>query len=308
MHVYENLCQSHDGEGNARPQWLELRKTGVTATDAAKLMTGGSWLELWAKKTGRDTTVVEQNDLMYFGNLMEPVTLRAYHHKSGRNVRPSSSLIRSVDHPWMLATLDATTEHPEHGWIPLELKNANTFMEDAWEDGAPPAYAWQARHQAVVFGDAPAASVACLLGGNRLMWADEIMRDSWRDRLLEVTSEFWWHCENDAPPPADGSKAARRILGELYDATGETIVLEAEFAQLDAEYENVRADIKRVKSELEPLEARKQEIENEFLAAMEGASQASVPGGGSWVAKRIKRKGYTVADTEYTSIRRKVRR
>lgn len=308
--TYRVLCESHLPNGDDNPEWHELRKTGVTATDAATLMTGGSWIDLWMRKTGRaESTYDARNERMQWGHWMEPVTLKAYASElyANREVRPSGDLIQSPDFPWVLSTLDAETLHPEHNWIPLDAKNTDKFMEDAWADGPPEKFLWQTRHQAIAAGDAPASSLAVTVGGNRLMWADDIQTPANRTRLLEVTERFWWHVENDViPNVADALPETKKALDAFYTPDPkQTIRLNGEYISLDEEYLNVCAELKMGKKSLEPLEQRKGEIENRFRLGMGNNAFADLGGGVLWKLKRVERKGFTVEPTNYNRISRK---
>jgi len=309
--VYEKLCRSHDDDGNDNPEWHALRRTGVTATDAAHLMTGGSWFELWARKTGRTEREYERNERMQWGHWMQPVILKAYSSDmyANREVEESDYLIRSTEFPWVLATLDAVTNHPEHGWIPLDAKNTDKFLEWKWEEGPPEPYAWQIRHQAIAAGDAPASSIACALGGNRLIWADDEQTVTNRELLLSITERFWWHVKNDAAPTQmDGSKRERDALNAMFvpDAS-KTVKLGLEFRELDYEYNSILNQLDEASSVIAPLEKRKKEIENRFRLAMGEASIADVESA-TWKLSRVDGKSYTVDRKPYNRITRKANR
>lgn len=308
---FRNLVRSHDDQGNDNPEWHRIRRSGVTATDAARLMTGGSWIDLWSRKTGRVERKDARTERMQWGHWMEPVTLKAYasEYYAGRTVLPSGWLIQSTEHPWILATLDAWTEHPEHGWIPLDAKNTDKFMEGAWDEGAPNNYRWQILHQAIAGGDCPAASIAVTVGGNRLLWDDVEQTSQTRGRLLEVTERFWWHVENDViPTQADALPETRKALDRLYVPEPENqIELDDEYVAMDDEYVRLCAEIDRRQGDLKPLLEQRDAFQNQFRLAMKDAGEAVLPNGVRWINKRVKRRGYTAAPSEYNKLTRKER-
>lgn len=307
------ICVSHIGSGNERhanPKWLAERKKGVTATDAAKLMSGASWMNLWAHKTNRmEKENLDDNERVQWGNLMEPVILQAYSSEryAGREVYPSGCLVRSNDYPWLLATLDARTTHPEFGLIPLDAKNADKFMEERWAEGPPEQYAWQIRTQAVI-EDTVASSIACALGGNRLLWADDVQTAANVEHILAVTEKFWWHVANDVPPDAfDGSPETKKALDATFTRVSDgEIELGRTFTELDMEYGELKDRISWRATVDKTLNVRCKEIEAMFRRVMEDHSAALLDNGVRWTLKRITREPYKVEPKPYNKLTRKV--
>lgn len=307
------ICLQTLPNGDDNPDWLVARKKGVTATDAAKLLAGGSWMDLWAKKTNR----VEGMDLSHvervqWGKRLEAAILDGYSDESyaGRKVFPSGELMRSDDHPWLLATLDARTEHPEHGLIPLDAKNTDKHMEYKWEDGIPEGFAWQLRHQALVEGTEH-ASIACLVGGNSLMWSDLAVTPREHERLLEVTERFWWHVTNDVAPFADvmdASPETRRALDATYwaDPDEEMELTDDVFLELDEEYATLDRQIKETKSQaLKPLEDRLNTIKATLKRAIGSHSKATLTNGTVYTLKTVAKKPYQANPKPYNLLRRR---
>lgn len=307
----EEICRSHFDDGSVNPAWLEERRKGITATDAAKLLSGGSWMSAWAKKTGR----IEPEDLskverVHWGNVMEPVIVQQYSSEryANRKVEPCGMLMRSEEFPHLLATLDARTEHPEHGWIPLEAKNADRMMESRWEDGAPEVYLWQARTQAVV-EDTVASSIACALGGNRLLWCDDEQSAANVNRILEVTSRFWWHVENDVPPPeTDGLPETKKALDATFLPTEGTIALGRDFLEMDIEYAHLKAELAERNKESKKLKQRLDSIEAQIKRSMGNHTHGTLPTGVVWNLKRVERREHMVRASSSNRLTRKAPR
>jgi predicted phage-related endonuclease len=309
--VSEAVCKSHDADGNVKPDWLAARRGGVTATDAAKLLSGGSWMALWARKTGR----IEPEDLsrverVWWGSHLESKIIEAYASEryTGRRVYPSGELVRSEEFPHLMATLDARTEHPEHGLIPLEVKNADRMMEDRWSDGPPEIYAWQARTQAVV-EDTVASSIACALGGNRLLWADDEQTAANVNRIIEVTTRFWWHVTNDVPPEKmDGLPETKKALDATFLPTEGTIALGIDFAEMDIEYAALKAEMAKRNQENKNLKRRLDSIEAQIKRAMGNNTHGTLPTGVVWNLKRVERREHLVRASSSNRLTRKAPR
>ena len=305
------ICKSHNEDGTTSQHWLEERRKGITATDAAKLLSGGSWMALWARKTGR----IEPEDLsrverIWWGSHLESKIIEAYASEryAGRKVYPSGELMRSDEFPHLQATLDARTEHPEHGLIPLEVKNTDRMMESKWENGPPEIYTWQARTQAVV-EDVVASSVACALGGNRLLWADDEQTAANVNRILEVTTRFWWHVENDVPPEEmDGSAETKKALDATFLPVEGTIALGMDFAEMDVEYAHLKAELAERNKANKKLKARLDSIEAQIKRAMGNNTHGTLPTGVVWNLKRVERREHLVRASSSNRLTRKAPR
>jgi putative phage-type endonuclease len=306
------ICRSHLDDGSLDPAWLEERKKGVTATDAAKLLGGESALALWARKTGRiEPENLDKVERVWWGNHLESKIIEAYGSQryANRKVEPSGELMRSDEHPWLQATLDARTEHPEHGLIPLEVKNTDRFMEDRWENGAPEIYLWQARTQAVV-EDTVASSVACALGGNRLLWADDEQTTANVNRILEVTEKFWWHVTNDVPPEeTDGRADTKKALDVIFSPeSGTHVSLDASFTELDLEYAELVGEQKARNIVNKDIKERMTAIESKFKRAIGNHEQARLNTGVLWILKQMNRKEHMVRASSTNRLTRRAPR
>jgi predicted phage-related endonuclease len=300
-------------DGTLNPKWLDERRKGVTATEAAQLLSGGSWMALWAEKTGRverNGSAANNDERAYWGTMLESKVLEAYSSEryAGRPVERVGWLVRSKDHPWLMATLDARTRHPDAGWIPLDAKTTDKYLESRWENGPPKRYAWQIRAQAVVEGT-KLSSIACLLGGNRLVWADDALTGPDYDRVCEVTERFYWHMQHDVPPDAfDPLPETKRALDRTFSPREGTVIeLPISFAEMDMEYEGIceMLDTRGVVDK--ELRARKDAIENAIRRAMENSAEARTPNGALWAQKRVERKAHEVKASSFNQLRRKGR-
>lgn len=278
-----------------RAAWLEVRRTGIGASEAAALVGETRWSEpakVYAIKVGLE---VEEDGVERYewGLRHEPAILAAY--SSARYAdRPAvrdGRLLRSNTHPWMLCTLDGWTL-VDGEWIPLEIKTTDSRNGDAWDEGAvrpdgrgiepvPTEYYWQLQWQMHVTG-AKRASIACLLGPHRLAWAD-VDRDEVAIRRLVRAGEDLWdrvrkHGTDAECPPPSRDPAMLRMLYPRED--GRTVELVGGFVDLDHERE-------RLSKKRHEIEVRLREIDAAIQSEMRNAERAVLPGGASYTWKTV---------------------
>lgn len=233
-------------------EWLQIRKTGIGASDAAAavgLNPYKSMLELWMEKTGRDADLEKPDSKdttqpVYWGTLLEPIVAASYTQQTGRRVRRVNAVLQHPQFPFMLANLDREVTGCPDVQI-LECKTAGEFGARLWRDGVPEYVQLQVQHQLAVTSKA-AADVAVLLCGQRLDVYRIARDEELIARLIDLEARFWQYVTNDIAPPADGSDSADRALRCLFPGNSSPVdfsedrTLSATFADLVA----VRADIK----------------------------------------------------------------
>lgn len=271
---YEVVCSTADERA-----WLEARKLGLGATDMSIVLGVNPWrsaLQLFAEKVG----AVEPEDLsdveaVTWGKVLEPVVGAQYAIRTGRRYSPAGELLRSIEHPWALCTLDGWTgpargEGPG-GW-PLEIKTTSAFNAEEWADGPPEHYHVQIQHQMLVTGS-QRVTIACLLGGQRLVWCD-VDRDETTIRRIVYNGERFWRrvTERDAPDP-DGSESARRVIHALFPRDdGNEVELPMTLAEVVDEWQ-------QLKRERKALEERITLAENTIKATLGDATRGYFPSG-----------------------------
>lgn len=283
----EIVCSAQD------EQWLELRRTGIGASDMPIVLgLRPGLLALWSEKTGRATRPELDGEWIEWGHRLEPVIIEAFSERTGWKVFQSGQLMRSSDHPWALATLDAEVE-VEGVWYPLEIKTTSTLRMADWENGAPEDYRVQVHQQMLVTG-ATRAYIACLIGGQRLVW-DLVERDEQLIRkIIACGVDFWFYVETDMPPPyaSEGSLEVKRLLETLYPKDDGSIV------ELPCEFEDVFDEIVKTSDTLKLLEARKFELQNKVREALGTATKGQLVSGRSFTWKTQKQRGYVVPPGE----------
>ena len=208
----------------SREDWLNVRKQGIGASDAAAAVGVSPYqspLELWMNKTGRDGDMPkpdpnDESSPMYWGNILEPIVAQHYTRRTGNKVRRINSVLQhpDADKPWMLANLDYTVVGNDEVQI-LECKTAGEWGAKLWRDGVPEYVQCQVQHQLAVTGK-PAADVCVLICGQEIRIHRIERDDELIARLIELERQFWHYVETDTPPPADGSESSGKSLRYLY--------------------------------------------------------------------------------------------
>ena len=283
---YELVCRADD------PAWLEMRRTGIGASEAACLLGTNPWksiIKLYAEKIG----AVEQDDLsnneaVFWGTKLEAVIRDVFAERTGRQIDKGGVLLRSTRYPWALATLDGWTSDRELGpYWPLEIKTTGAARGGDWVDGPPEHYVVQVHWQMLVT-DTPRATIACLVGGQKMVWADVERDDVLIRKLVNHAVEFWARVTDRNPPEPDGTESAKRTLSALYpDDDGATVTLPGELL-------DVADELEWIKNETKALEARKTAAENRVKAAIGDARRGVLPDGRSWSWSTEERAAYTV--------------
>ena len=290
----ELVCSVND------PRWLEARATGIGASEMPVVLgLRVGLVDLWLDKTGRKTRAPLTGEWIEWGHRLEGTIVEAFCERTGRSVRRSGELLRSPEHPWALATLDAwCAEEGEEEW-PLEIKNVGTFMAHRWEDGVPDDYLAQLHQQMIVTGR-QRATIAALIGGQRLVWQDVHRDETFARRIIFHGDEFWYrHVVGGEPPDIhrDGAAATRAALEALYRKdNGQTIVLPAELGE---HFDRLA----RIKEAQVALEEERVRLENDVRAALGDAQRGLFVDGRAFSWKTQARRQHVVAASESRVLR-----
>lgn len=265
-----------------RAQWLEERRRGIGGSDAAAVLNmhpRKCALRLFYEKRGELSLEDEETEAMYWGTALEPAIATGYEKRTGRKVR-RQPMKASRKHPFMLANIDRQIIGDPRGPGIYEGKNLNgytkVFNQAAELDPYYAVFHLQAHHYMAVYGYTW-ASLAGLVGGNRLMWLDIPRDQDAIDMLIDAEREFWRRVELGDPPPVDGSDDCDRLLRYLHPGnTGREVELAGDVAVLAPQALTNRAELKR-------CEERKKALESPIKAALlaEKATLGRIPGWGT---------------------------
>jgi predicted phage-related endonuclease len=178
-------------------------------------------------------------------------------------------------------------------------KNVGTHRASAWEDGAPADYLTQVHQQMLVTG-CRRATIAALIGGQKLVWQDIERDEALTRQIVACGSDFWrTNVVGDQPPDIhrDGAQAAKAALDALYRLdNGKTVILPRDLEEHFDRIAQVKAAIKALKDE----EAR---LENDVRAALGEASRGVFYDGRAFTWTLQQRGTYVVPATEYRVLR-----
>lgn len=178
------------------PEWLDLRRTKIGASDAPTIMSVSPWMtpyQLWEYKVGLRAPQAE-NDAMRRGRNMEDTARRQFEKNTGIIVFPAVLFHR--DHDWMMASLDGIDI--EHTTL-VEIKCPGREDHQKAMDGrVPEKYYPQLQHQMAVC-DLPQAiyySYTDYCDASVVVKRD----DEYIERLITAEQSFWCGVENLDPP------------------------------------------------------------------------------------------------------------
>ena len=217
-------------EEEIHAQWIEARKGGIGGSDAAAVMGMNPYktpLMVWLEKTGRtEPEDISGKDAVYWGNVLEPVVAAEFAKRHpGWKVRRRNALLRSVEHPFMQASLDFEAVDDQGRRGVLEIKTAGAHRKGEWDAGIPDYYLPQPIHYLAVTGYEFYA-VAVLIGGQdyREFVFDRDEKDV--DLVIECEDAFWKLVETGEMPMPTGSKGDASALLEVSPEAGEEYVSE----------------------------------------------------------------------------------
>lgn len=180
------------------PEWLELRKSKIGASDAPVIMGDSPWTtpyQLWLEKTGQSEGR-PQNYAMRRGHEMEPIARDYFQRATGMWFEPE--VVISSERDWMMASLDGISLG---GGELLEIKNPGVEdHEEAKKGRVPKKYVAQNQH------------ALCASGGNLLYYFSyrspedtatvEVKPDlEYIEKLLAAEEEFMRCVKEGTPPP-----------------------------------------------------------------------------------------------------------
>lgn len=286
-------AQTHEesvGEAtDAEAEWHAKRLTGIGGSDAGAVDGCDPWqheFELYSRKVGL-IGPKEVGEAAMWGKLHEPTIRQWYRDETGRDVIGSHSagditgatkeiagkhlVLRSKEHPFMLANLDGAVFDDDKGFGVLEIKTSG--WPEAWEEGPPPWCVAQMQHYLAVTG-LQWGAFAVLFKGNKGGHMDVERDDAYIEQLVEKEREFWRRVTEGDPPDPDTSESSDRTLREIYSkSSGETVVLDEEADHLIAVVENA-------KLRMGDAEEAKRSAMARLRAMMGAAKQGNTPDGG----------------------------
>jgi len=249
-----------------RKEWLEMRKKGIGASEAAAVLGVSPWespTDVWARKKG---LVQEKPDSERFkiGRLFEEPIAQLYADREG-GVVLSGGGYHSIFHPSLpvFATPDRIVQDPVRP-RGLEIKTVEPMSAKQWgEEGTdqiPPYYVTQVAVCMSVTG-LPEWDVAAFFGFNDFR-IYRLKRDmELEEAILARCAEFWnRYVVGNEEPAIDGSRACAEYLARKYPRNTVPLLGAGE------EEEKLLLDLFVVRDQLKSDEAVQTEIENRLKA------------------------------------------
>lgn len=234
-----------------KQEWLDARRKGITGSDVAAILGLSPWrtaLEVYLdkKKLAKD---IEQNEAMYFGNLLENIVAEEYAKRVFTSISIEHNMLQHPEHSWMLANIDRWVDNKRYI---LECKTTAHDFKKAWgEPGTnqiPVQYLCQVAWYAAVC-DVQRVDIAVLIGGNDFRIYRYNRDLSLEEQVINACKSFWFDnvVANVAPEPkglSDVKMLYRQDAGTKITADESTLItlneLKATKQQIKAltEYQN----------------------------------------------------------------------
>jgi len=190
-----NLTQSSS-------EWLEWRRSKITATSAGILMLNNPWktpLDLFEEMLGM-VPPVEKNEAMERGNRLEPIARMLFEEMIGMEFAPICCEHDTL--PWFAASLDGWNEDNQ---VVLEIKcPGERTHREALEGIIPKYYQDQIFHQLGCSGGVSAYYVSYRPEHERNIAVVEVKRDqAYIDHIIETERKFYFDNLCDFKEPVE---------------------------------------------------------------------------------------------------------
>jgi putative phage-type endonuclease len=285
---------------------LEERRSGIGGSDAAVILGINPYkdiYELYLDKLGalpEDFDTGEHlKESRYWGSVLEQPVCDRYAEETGYKVQKANQLIRSKEHPFMLANIDRKVVGEDRR-IGFEAKTA--ARPDGWgesgSDEIPPYIMCQVQHYLAVTGY-DLWDLGVLIGNRDYRQYRIRPIESIISQLVEAEEEFWDRVTAQLPPePQWQSAATTRLLKELYPGTNGQVIELPEIAQ---SYQDVQDDAAAQRLVYEKVVAG---TKNRLAMLMGEASVGLLPDGTAITRKEQTRKEFTVSESKFIAVRR----
>jgi len=281
---------------------LEERRTGVGGSDAATVLGLNPYTtvyELYLDKVGEAPPEDEDflKEARYWGSVLEQPVCDRYAEETGYKIQKANQLIRSKEHPFMLANIDRKVVGEDRK-IGFEAKTAARpeGWGDSGSDEIPPYIMLQCQHYLAVTGY-DCWDLAVLIGNRDYRSFRINPIESIITQLIEAEEEFWDRVTNRVPPdPTWQSAATTRLIKNLYPGTnGEVIQL----PKLAMKYHEVMQDATEQKKLFDGVisgcKNRIAMLMGEAAVGLIGLDGTS----GAYTRKEQTRKEFTVAENSF---------
>ncbi len=256
-----------------RNEWLEERRKVLTASDIASVLGIGmrSPIQVYVEKVHPELAEESGNEeLLEFGNAVEPVIAGAYERATGTKLDDPGKykLVHHPKHPEIACTIDRITADRKKI---VELKWQTMWADkfgDPGTDQVPEAYVVQCATQMAVWG-CDANDLATMRAGPPLL-VYPLYRDMELENMILERAREWFdkHIRQGIEPPITGDEAWSGYLARKYPThKGEMVKVD------DAATGQIVHDFIALKKSLELGEKSLDELKNSikaFIAERDG--------------------------------------
>lgn len=240
------------------PEWLEMRKSYLGASDAATIMGvcryGGTPYKLWLEKTGRSPGK-KSNAAMQRGKDLEPAARAEFEAITGHKMISDMQAFNEA-YPFMTASLDGIDFAQEHI---VELKCCNASVHERIANGECPKEYWpQIQHQLAVTG-LPFCYLCNYDGVNGVVM--EVERDEEYIAKLVAAEVAFWQCVTDDVSPEKTDKE------KLKESNLEQVI-----AIKDSRWQSLMLESQDIAEQVKLLKSRESEIKRELLDMSQGCA------------------------------------
>lgn len=217
------------------PEWLEMRKSKIGASDAPIIMGVSPWktaYELWEEKTGRKESPI-MTPWMKRGHDLEPIARSNFEKLIDEDVFPD--VIFHEEHDFLMASLDGISMD---GKTLVEIKCPGKEAHSiAMAGNIPEHYMPQLQHQLMITGLDKMYYYS--FDGNDGIPIVVNRDDDYIKELLAKELEFWEHMQNDTAPKKPEPKYVSRDDEEWINLSSRL----KELQPLVKEYEQCKKDL-----------------------------------------------------------------
>jgi putative phage-type endonuclease len=220
------------------PEWIDLRRTGLGATDAAVIAGRSRFsapFDKFSEMMGRTAPKVA-SEAMLWGTILErPVGLE-WAKRTGKKVRHSGYTYWLEKGIYSHYDFDVVGEPAI-----LEVKTASAYGQRDWgeedTDQVPAEYLLQAQHEIMVRPGIERCYIAILIGGQKLQKYVVERDDELIGYLLTLERNFLERTWAGIPPEIDGSDAATEYLRSVHPKDdGTQVTLDPSTEDIAREY------------------------------------------------------------------------
>jgi predicted phage-related endonuclease len=280
------------------PEQHDERLKGIGGTDAsviAGVSRFKSPYELALEKWGQLPPPEGNEDLRFFGHLLEDPLAVTYARRTGLKVRRRATR-HHPDLPWMLGNIDREILGDPRGPGILEITTTAVDEEDI--ESVLDAKRVQLQHYFGVYPKHRWGSIVYLLyrkGYLKGFRAEEVTRDEpFIEALIVLEQHFYEEVMvKRVPPDPDGTESCKDALRRMYPQDRGTVLTlnEPELAEAFVELLAVRSTVKAA-------ETRKTHLENLFKARLTDAAELQLPGTGTITWRTASPSSKEICDVE----------